>query len=147
MTIVPDVKSCTLQHLRNPTSESSRTQICTLTIRYASESSRTRIYTLTIRYASESSRTPPAPTNLYSDYATLRGLADEAGVVIVATGVVPRPVEHPEHLHAVFVSASVVRFVVVPVRVAEGVIGRDPAPVALLVLISRPRPEVTVAGI
>ena len=76
-----------------------------------------------------------------------RYLADVAGVVVVALGVVPRPVEHPQHLHAVLVTATVVRLVVVPVGVAERVVVGHPAPVSLGIFVGRSSPEIAVTGI
>ena len=46
-------------------------------------------------------------------------LADEAGFLCVAVRIVPRPVEDPQHLHAVLPSLAVVRLHVVPVLVGE----------------------------
>ena len=47
------------------------------------------------------------------------GLADIAGVAIVAVCVVPSPAEDPQHLRAVLVRVGVVGLVDVPVRVGR----------------------------
>lgn len=65
----------------------------------------------------------------------------------MATGrVVPFPVEKPEHLGAVFVSVSVVRFVFVPVCVRRQVTVSLPEPIVgrHLTLAGQTDPEVTV---
>ena len=74
-------------------------------------------------------------------------LADVAAIVLVAVGVVPGPVEDPEHVHAVFIAVAVVGLVVVPVAVAEWLVGAHPAPVALPLPVRQPRPEVTVTRV
>src|SRR6218665_3909370 len=67
----------------------------------------------------------------------------------MATGrVVPFPVEDPEHLRAVFVSVSVVRFVVVPVGVGWQMTISVPEPVLRrhTTLTRHAHPEIAVLG-
>lgn len=74
-------------------------------------------------------------------------LTDVAAIVPVAVRVVPRPVEHPQQMHAVLVAAAVVRFVQVPVVVGDRSVGRQPAPVALALAVRQSGPEIAMPRI
>lgn len=76
------------------------------------------------------------------------GLANVAGVSIVAGSVIPLPVEYPEHLDAVFVSLSVVRFVEIPVGVSGSVVVQRPFPARQTRAVpGKTDPEVAVTGV
>ena len=74
-------------------------------------------------------------------------LADIARRVIVTPGVIPRPAEHPQHVHTVFITTAVIRLIVVPEGIAQGLLVRYPVPVTLGILVSGPSPEVAVSDV
>lgn len=75
------------------------------------------------------------------------GLTDVAGVSVVAGSIVPLPVENPEHLDAVFVAFSIVRFVEIPVGVRRSLVVRRPFPTRQTRAVSgKTDPEVAVTG-
>ena len=79
------------------------------------------------------------------------GLADKASVSMVASGIIPPPVEDPDHLSTVFVSFPIVGFPDVPVEIC-GVRSRllsirsYPFPRTGRPVSDQPDPEITVSG-
>ena len=74
-------------------------------------------------------------------------LTDVARRVVVTACIIPRPAEHPQHVHTVLVAVPVVRFVVIPRGVRQWLLVGDPVPVALRILIRSSGPEVAMANV